>query len=612
MIPRKKRRLILIVSIVLVILIMLTAFLLVYINTDMFKSNKTLFMKYLGQNVENMEEMYTQVGQKNDYENSLEQSKYTVNTQINVNNTENLGTTEENTDNIINQLNIVIEGQVDIANQYNYQHMNLYNGEESILGLEYIQDSNTYGIRFSDLFQQFLLVDNNNLQDLFNKLGYSDEETSNIPNQIDLDQLSLSQLEISSEEKEELSNRYTEIIENNLNDKNFSKAQNQTIEIDGKSVQVNAYSVTLTKEQLNNLYLDILEQLKSDEIILGKLDTLQTTIQEINQLLQNSDNTTNNTENLRDTFTSEIDDMITKINQSNIGQDETTITIYENMKNTVRTSIKTPEYEINLDFLTTNGENFVQYSENNNSSNTTRTIALSKNDNDIELTINTLEGEEESNTTIRQNKQVSGNTMKKSLSARYEDSDNRVEAYITQNYQTVAQFENQMSLDSENSIKLNDLEEEQLQSLMTTVEEGVNGKIEELQNQIDIQELQQVLVNAKLLEKSQEIDVTQTTETERTRYNSQFEMLVGENLESDRILNAINASQNYISNLEVISNTELRIELTRNGNNPEIVTTLQNFIEEHGRENYNIGVEYDEQTGLVSSLLLTIYTEEEQ
>ncbi len=612
MIPRKKRRLILIVSIVLVILIMLTAFLLVYINTDMFKSNKTLFMKYLGQNVENMEEMYKQIGQKNDYENSLEQNKYTVNTQINVNNTENLGTTEENTDNIINQLNIVIEGQVDIANQYNYQHMNLYNGEESILGLEYIQDSNTYGIRFSDLFQQFLLVDNNNLQDLFNKLGYSDEETSNIPNQIDLEQLSLSQLEISSEEKEELSNRYTEIIENNLNDKNFSKAQNQTIEIDGKSVQVNAYSVTLTKEQLNNLYLDILEQLKSDEIILGKLDTLQTTIQEINQLLQNSDNTTNNTENLRDTFTSEIDDMITKINQSNIGQDETTITIYENMKNTVRTSIKTPEYEINLDFLTTNGENFVQYSENNNSSNTTRTIALSKNDNDIELTINTLEGEEESNTTIRQNKQVSGNTMKKSLSARYEDSDNRVEAYITQNYQTVAQFENQMSLDSENSIKLNDLEEGQLQSLMTTVEQGLNGKIEELQNQIDIQELQQVLVNAKLLEKSQEIEVTQTTETERTRYNSQFEMLVGENLESDRILNAINASQNYISNLEVISNTELRIELTRNGNNPDVVTTLQNFIEEHGRENYNIGVEYDEQTGLVSSLLLTIYTEEEQ
>ena len=613
MIPRKKRRLILIISIVLIILILLIGFALVYINTDMFKSNKTLFMKYLGQNTQNMNGVYTQINQESDYEKSLEQSKYTVNTQINVNNTENLGTTEENTDNIINQLKIVAEGQVDKANQYNYQHMNLYNGEESILGLEYIQDSNTYGIRFSDLFQQFLLVDNNNLQDLFVKLGYSNEEISNIPNQIDLDQLSLSQLEISSEEKEELSNRYTEIIENSLNDKNFSKAQNQTIEIDGKSVQVNAYSVTLTKEQLNNLYLDILEQLKSDEIILGKLDIIQAKIDQFNQLSQNSDsNVENGTESLKDSFIDVIDETISQINQNNIGQDETTITIYENMKNTVRTSIKTPEYEINLDFLTSNGENFVQYSEDNNSNNTTRTISLSKNDSDIELTINILEGEDESNTTIKQNKQVSGNTMKKNLYVIYEDSDNRVETHITQNYQTVAQFEEQMTLDSENSIKLNDLNKEQLQSLMTTVSEGVNGEMTELQNKINMQEIQQVLVNVGLLKENQDMQTVQTTETERSRYNSQFEMLRGENLESERILNAINASQNYISNLEVISNTELRIVLNRNENNPDVVTTLQTFIDEHGRENYNLDVEYDEQTGLVNNLLLIINTEEEQ
>ena len=52
MIPRKKRRLILIVSIILVILILLVAFLLIYINTDLFKSNKTLFMKYLEKNID--------------------------------------------------------------------------------------------------------------------------------------------------------------------------------------------------------------------------------------------------------------------------------------------------------------------------------------------------------------------------------------------------------------------------------------------------------------------------------------------------------------------------------------------------------------------------------
>ena len=611
MIPRKKRRLILIISIVLVLLILLTLFVLVYINTDMFKSNKTLFMKYLGQNTQNMNGVYTQISQKSDYENSLEQSKYTVNTQINVNNTENLGTTEENTDNIINQLKIVAEGQVDKANQYNYQRMNLYNGENSLLGLEYIQNSNIYGLRFSDLFQQFLLVDNNNLQELFSKLGYSNEEISNIPNQIDFEQLGANQLEISEEEKETLSNRYIGIIENGISSQSFSKEQNQTIEIDGKSVQVNAYSVTLTKEQLNNMYLAILEQLKSDEIILGKLDTIQAKIDQFNQLSQNTDSSVeNSTESLRDSFTNVIDETMSQINQNNIGQDETTITVYENMKNTVRTAIQTSEYEINLDFLSTNGENFVQFSEDNNSNNTTRTVSLTENDSDKELIISTVEGGKESTTTIRQDREISGNTMKKNISARYEDSDNRVEAYITQNYQTVTQFDEQMTLDNENSIKLNDLEQEQLQSLMTTVSEGVNGKMTELQNEINMQEIQQVLVNVGLLEETQDMQVTQTTETERSRYNSQFEMLRGENLESERILNAINASQNYISSLEVISNTELRIVLNRNENNPDVVTTLQTFIDEHGRENYNIDVEYDEQTGLVNSLLLTIVTEE--
>lgn len=611
MIPRKKRRLILIISIVLVLLILLTLFALVYINTDMFKSNKTLFMKYLGQNTQNMNGVYTQISQESDYENSLEQSKYTVNTQINVNNTENLGTTEENTDNIINQLKIVAEGQVDKANQYNYQRMNLYNGENSLLGLEYIQNSNTYGLRFSDLFQQFLLVDNNNLQELFSKLGYSNEEISNIPNQIDFEQLGANQLEISEEEKETLSNRYIGIIENGISSQSFSKEQNQTIEIDGKSVQVNAYSVTLTKEQLNNMYLAILEQLKSDEIMLGKLDTIQAKIDQFNQLSQNTDSSVeNSTESLRDSFTNVIDETMSQINQNNIGQDETTITVYENMKNTVRTAIQTSEYEINLDFLSTNGENFVQFSEDNNSNNTTRTVSLTENDSDKELIISTVEGGKESTTTIRQDREISGNTMKKNISARYEDSDNRVEAYITQNYQTVTQFDEQMTLDNENSIKLNDLEQEQLQSLMTTVSEGVNGKMTELQNEINMQEIQQVLVNVGLLEETQDMQVTQTTETERSRYNSQFEMLRGENLESERILNAINASQNYISSLEVISNTELRIVLNRNENNPDVVTTLQTFIDEHGRENYNIDVEYDEQTGLVNSLLLTIVTEE--
>ena len=281
------------------------------------------------------------------------------------------------------------------------------------------------------------------------------------------------------------------------------------------------------------------------------------------------------------------------------------------MKNTVRTAIQTSEYEINLDFLSTNGENFIQFKDDNMTNGTTKIISLSKSNTGIELNIdNYKEGDEEKNTSIIQNTQVSGNTMKKSISVKYEDSDNRVEAYVTQNYQTVTQFNNEMTLNSENSIKLNDLDEEELQTLMSTVTEGVNNKLNEIQTEVNLAELQQVLINAGLVKEQQNMELSGTTETAKTRYNSQFEMLKGANLDADNVLNAINASQNYISNLDVISNTELRIMLDRNTNNPDVVTTLQNFIEEHKREKYNIDVEYDEQTGLASDLLLTIAVDE--
>lgn len=279
------------------------------------------------------------------------------------------------------------------------------------------------------------------------------------------------------------------------------------------------------------------------------------------------------------------------------------------MKKTVRTTIKTTDYEVNLDFLSTSEGDFVQYSKGSSNDSIDK-ISLIKNNDNIEIIITEAEGGEENIITISQNKEVSGNTMAKNISIKSENQNSRVEAYMTQNYQTVTQFNDMVELNAENSIKLNDLSQEQLQTLMTTVTEGVNNKIAELQNQINMQEIQQVLVNAGLVAQVQDMDITQTTETERTRYNSQFEILRGQNLDSERILNAINASQNYISNLEVVSNTELKITLSRNGNNPEVVMTLQNFIEERGRDTYNLDVEYDEETGLVSNLLLTIVVEE--
>ena len=608
MIPRKKRRMIIIISVILVLLIILTAFLIVYINTDMFKSNKTLFEKYFSKNVENINQMYTSLDSKTDYENSLEQNKYTVNTQINVNNTENIGTTEENTDNVINQLKIVADGQVDIANQYEYQDMNLYKNDESILELEYIKDENLYGIRFTDLFQQYLLAENSNLQELFSNLGYSQEQVANIPNEISLD---LSQIQLSDEEKTTFSNRYLEIIKNNLADKTFSKEENQNIEINGKSVQVNEYSVILTKEQLNNLYLAILEQLKNDDIILGKLDGLQSVFDSLNQLNVNeSDENQENIQNVKDSFVTKIDNIIGQINQSNIGQDETKIVVYENMKNTVRTAIQTPEYEINFDYLSTSEEKFMQLQRVTTDNKSEQIVNLKKTSNNIEMNLENTEDGDTRTITLKQSKEINGNMMNKNLTIQSGTLDNKVEAIISQKIQTVNQFENEVVLGDDNAINLSTLDAEQLQSLLSTVTEGVNNKFTEVQNQINTDEITQVLINAGVVQEDNTLQASGVTEAERNRYNSQFEILKGQDLDADRVIEVFNAINDYISNYEVVSGTELRVMLDRNNKNEDAITTLTNFIEENGNEKYTIDFEYDETTGLVSNLFLTINVDE--
>lgn len=601
MITRKKRRMIIIISVILVILIMMVGFALLYLNTDMFKSNQTLFMKYLSKNFENINEMNTALTQKNDYENSLEQNKYTVNTQINVNNTEEIGTTQENTDNVINKLKIISNGQVDKTEQYEYQKMNLYKNENSILGLEYIKNENTYGIRFSDIFQQFLLVDNNNLQELFKKLGYTDEQITNIPNQIDINS-TIEKLKINDQEKDQLSKKYLEIIQNGLMAHNFEKEKNKTIKINEKNVQVNEYAVTLTKEQLNNLYLSILEKLKTDEIVLGKLDNLQIIIEQLNQVEKRVSNQENN---IKDIFVEKIEQIINKINENNIGKDEIKIIVYENMKNTVRTTIQTPEYEINLDFLSTGSENFIQYNNNNKKKEEVNKITITNRNNETNIINENIIGKEKTTRTLKTTKEVNGNNIIKNTTIKYEDSSNRVELKIGKEIKKVNQFENKVEFGNDNSIKLNDLNKEDLQSIITTAKDGVDNKINQLKSEVDSAEISKVLINAKILPENQTIESIGTTETERVRYNSQFEILKGQNLDNKKVLTAIDAIQDYISNLEVVSNTVLKINLDKNNKNEEVITVLKQFIEDNNKK-YNIDVEYDETTGLVNNIVLNI------
>ena len=587
-----------VIAIVVIMLIIIIAGLLLYLKTDMFKSNKTLFAKYIGQNMENLKALETTLQEAN-YEETFKNNKYTENSEIKMNYTENIGTTSENTNNDINKLKLVVEGQTDKTNKYDYKNIKLLNDNNQVANVEYIQNDNTYGLKFSDLFKQYVLVENNNLKNLLNKIGYTDEQVANIPDSIETS--ILENISFTEEEIENLKNKYLDIINQNVSNEKFKKEKNQTIVINQKNIIANAYILSLSKEEMNNIYIKILENLKQDEIILGKLEKIQNCLNVIN--IFNSESAIN----IKEDFVEKVESTIQEITQTNIGNDEFNITVYESDGQTVSTSINGKDYEVYCDFLFDESENFIEIGVIE-SGEENKKYTLKYNQNEINLTIKDGKDEDLKNITYTQTTKVNDRNYTKNIVVKREGLDNRIELTMAQNLNIVDNFSEEVVLDNQNSIQLNQLEENNLKQIVSRISEGINRKIESLQQEINKEEINKVFEVMGIVKTQDILEGTVISEVEKNRFNSIFDMLKGENLNSDQVIQAIESIKGYLNNMETISNQELKLEISRSQNNEELAETLKAFIEKDKSRKYNIGIEYDE-NGLVKYLILTIVEE---
>lgn len=588
MMTRKKRITLIIVIVVLVLLIIGGIFTFLYLNTDMFKSNQTLFVKYLGKNSENIQDLQNIIN-KTEYDELLKTNPYNVTSEIKVNYTQNVGTTEENNNNSINQLKMTIEGQTDNNNNYDYRNIKLLKNDEQVMQNEILHTSNNYGIKFTDLFNQYVVVENENLKDLLKRIGYTDEQIEFVPNSIDFSDNIIEEIKFSNEDIESLINKYTSIITQNIGETSFQRQKNQVVEINGQNYLVNAYSLVLTKEQLNNVYINILENLKEDEIILNKIDEIQN---KINQLTLGENN-----QDLKNEFTQKIDLTIGRIRQTNIGTEETKIIVYENSGKTISTSIQTQEYQINLNCL--NGYNELVFNEND-----TVTYKITIENVDNKLAIN-IENNKNQKNSLSIEKTYEENDKKKDENYKvlYEIDDRRLEANINKTIEIAPIMENAQVFNNDNAVVLNNLEDSMMKEIINRVQTGLNEKIETVKQQINYQDIEQMLKDLEIIQNSEILSSSGITETEKNRFNSSFELLKGEDLSGKDISASIQSVKNNLSTVEIVNNNELKIGVSRNQSNEENVNVLINFFDENQNEKYDIDVEYDE-NGLVNQLII--------
>lgn len=617
MMPRKKRIALAIAIPVIIVIIIITTGILLYLNTDMFKSNKTLFLKYLGENSENLKAIQD-VFESSEYEKKLQDNKYTETTEIKANYTNNLQTTSEDTSNSINKAKIIIKGQKDQPNKYCYkdfklikeedstisegnqnndENSNSTNNEQGIAEIEYIQNNDNYGVRFSDLFKQYLLVENNNLKELFEKIGYSEQQLDNIPNSFEIDKMTLEDIKFTEEELNNIKERYVNIVSKNVTDKDFEKKSKQIISINDKNISTNAYILNLTNEQLNNLYINLLEDLKQDDIILNKIEKIQ---EKISLIKINSSESLN----LKEKFIENIDSTIEKINKTNIGSQETKIIVYENEGKTIRMAVQGKDYEINFDFLQEQEENeFVITIKKEDIE--TQKLEINKNNEGLKIYIQNNDTDNPIKISFEQNKNETNTNSSNDSSIKYEIKNSKIEVNIKQKTNIVDNFENQNVLNDQNSIELNKLEKEQLNAVLNQVTNALQQKTDSISQEIKGEDIQELLKTLGIIKNEQKIEGGEITETEKNRFNSKFEILAGENLDNENVLKVVEGLKENVLKAQVGSNQEIKVEVNKDSNNEEVGRALEKYIKEKEDTKYNVTIEHDENTGLVKYVIMT-------
>ena len=184
MLTKKKRRMIKITIPVVLIIFIIAILVLLYLKTDMFKSDETLFLKYLGKNSENISHIQNML-KNEEFEDILKSNTCKENSEISMNYIENYGTTTENTDNLVNKLKLQISREIDKENNYQYNNIKLLNENDESLQLEILKNNDIYQISIPELFAQSVQV--NDMNSIVGKFGYNSEDLQKVQSIMDID-----------------------------------------------------------------------------------------------------------------------------------------------------------------------------------------------------------------------------------------------------------------------------------------------------------------------------------------------------------------------------------------------------------------------------------------
>lgn len=522
---KKSGNKVLVIVLIIIALVVITGgvFAYLYLMTDMLRSGQELFAKYLTQNVNELTQTVS-LNKLDEIEERLKQSKNEENITISY--------IEEGKADPLGQ--ITIDTQNDPINEKYYGIIALDSSEgEKPLKVEYMKENDMYSLRFTNAVKQFLTIQNSNLKQVARNLGIDEEVVEQIPDTINFEEGSteLEKLKITEEEKNAEIKKYSELLYNNIAKEKYTKSKNTVITLNGKTINTNAYSLKLNEQELENILIKLLENLKQDKIILAKLQIIDEMFQEYMQ------------ESLKDSFVEIIQEMIDELKQEEAkestqeetAQDENIIiTVYEEKGKTVRVKLEKELEYITLDTTETEGKkqidvNYTSIDEQNTQLSNGITF-IKENDNKLSIKLNNIDGEEQQTYEVNISLVENGNNIK--LNATIADEEG--ETLFIRDINILEEIDFEVTLDNSNNIILNNLSNEQISSIFNLVGEKLNTEYVEQFNEGHLAPFKIIvepLISTIMVNEGRDAILnTDLSETEREAFNSKFQSYEGTNV----------------------------------------------------------------------------------
>lgn len=465
------------------------------------------------------------------------------------------------------------------------------------MSVDLLSQNNTYGFRLANLVQQFVSVQNATVPYFVSSMGLDGSIFQETLKGVDVAGL----LDFSDEEVEQLTNTYMSVVLKDLDKAHYSSKRNSIITLNNKeSVTTNAYTLTITKNELDKLYKKLLNQAINDNIILAKLDSIDSKIKEAG--FKEAEG-----KSLKEQYISNLKEIVDGLEYQGEDSRKISVTVYEQKGRTVRTLIKTENAEYEIDLDSSNGKKLsLKTTEITGEEKKIKLYTLGKTDNEqgrnrefsysdenqnLEVALNTVQTDSEI--------AVDTNVNYKSTDITSIDFTSKTQIELSANEAIPVNF------DETNNILLNNYEGDRILSILDSLKNRAIASLEQSQSIINTKLLNNIILKIDEKEQKQQQQEKDDEELKKEKFNNKFILYEGENVEQEYVQKLIKTVSENMEDYQVVSGTQIKILIKEGVKNEQKANEILTAIDS-SKNTFNIKLNYDEQ-GYVNSIDITVY-----